>query len=55
MYVRRLQTKKERQKELRDKHALIKKERLTKFQVQGGREGGREGRLPSDPCCVAFH
>ena len=43
MYVRRLQTKKERQKELRDKHALIKKERLTKFQVQEGREGGREG------------
>jgi len=43
MYVRRLQTKKERQKELRDKHALIKKERLTKFQVrrEGGREGGR--------------
>jgi hypothetical protein len=44
MYVRRLQTKKERQKELRDKHALIKKERLTKFQVGGGRRKEGEGK-----------
>lgn len=32
LYVHRLQTKKERAKELRDKHSLIKKERLTKYQ-----------------------
>jgi polyadenylate-binding protein len=32
LYVRRLQTKKERSKELRDKHAMIKKDRLTKYQ-----------------------
>lgn len=44
LYVHRLQSKKERAKELRDKHSQIKKERLTKYQV---------GNNPHQQACQA--
>lgn len=61
LYVHRLQSKKERAKELRDKHSQIKKERLTKYQVgnhqhhqacqsdQARLKSGRAGKQTREP------